>query len=110
MKNLLKKNQIIITALAIMIAIAGYLNLTKDSVTDEKEKMDEDDLDDLKDMLKENYGIAKKSVKKALEVEVEATIKGKDDEDTQEQDMIIVKIDNKWYITDIFEALKYYAY
>lgn len=41
MKNLLKKNQIIITALAIMIAIAGYLNLTKDSVTDEKTKVDD---------------------------------------------------------------------
>ncbi len=40
MKKLLKKNQIIITALAIMIAIAGYLNLTKDSVTDEKNKLD----------------------------------------------------------------------
>ena len=41
MKNLLKKNQIIITALAIMIAIAGYLNLTKESVTDKKEKLDD---------------------------------------------------------------------
>ncbi len=41
MKNLLKKNQIIITALAIMIAIAGYLNLTKDTVADEKSKLDE---------------------------------------------------------------------
>ena len=40
MKNLLKKNQIIITALAIMIAIAGYLNLTKDTVTEEKNKLD----------------------------------------------------------------------
>ena len=40
MKNLLKKNQIIITALAIMIAIAGYLNLTKDTVADEKAKLD----------------------------------------------------------------------
>jgi len=40
MKNLLKKNQIIITALAIMIAIAGYLNLTKDTVMDEKDKLD----------------------------------------------------------------------
>lgn len=40
MKNLLKKNQIIITALAIMIAIAGYLNLTKDTVEDEKQKLD----------------------------------------------------------------------
>lgn len=41
MKILLKKNQIIITALAIMIAIAGYLNLTKDTLTDEKSKVDE---------------------------------------------------------------------
>lgn len=76
----------------------------------EKEKMDEDDLDDLKDELKENYGIAKKSVKKAFEVEIEATIKGKEDEDTDEQDMVIVKIGNKWYIPTIFSMLKYYAY
>lgn len=41
MKNLLKKNQIIITALAIMIAIAGYLNLTKDTLSGEKNKLDE---------------------------------------------------------------------
>ncbi len=41
MKNLLKKNQIIITALAIMIAIAGYLNLTKDTLSEEKNKLDE---------------------------------------------------------------------
>lgn len=31
MKNMLKKNQVIITALAIMIVIAGYLNFTSDS-------------------------------------------------------------------------------
>lgn len=30
MKSILKKNQIIITALAIMICVAGYLNFTKD--------------------------------------------------------------------------------
>jgi stage III sporulation protein AH len=30
MKKLLKKNQVIITALAIMIAVAGYLNFTSD--------------------------------------------------------------------------------
>lgn len=40
MKNLLKKNQIIITALAIMIAIAGYLNLTKDTLSEEKDMID----------------------------------------------------------------------
>lgn len=32
MKNILKKNQVIITALAIMIAVAGYLNFTQDKV------------------------------------------------------------------------------
>lgn len=73
----------------------------------EKEVMDEDDLDDLKDTLKENYGIKKKSVQKALEVEVEATIKGKEDEDTMEQDMVIVKIDGDWYITTVFQLLSW---
>lgn len=40
MKNIFKKNQIIITALAIMIAIAGYLNFTKDSVADRRQQID----------------------------------------------------------------------
>ena len=35
MKKIFKKNQVIITALAIMIAVAGYLNFTKDSSKDE---------------------------------------------------------------------------
>ena len=30
MKKIWKKNQVIITALAIMIAVAGYLNFTSD--------------------------------------------------------------------------------
>ena len=38
MKNILKKNQVIITALAIMIAVAGYLNFTKDSANNGKEQ------------------------------------------------------------------------
>ncbi len=76
----------------------------------EKEKMDEDDLDDIKDTLKDSYGIAKKSVKKGLEVELEVTIKGKEDEDTQEIDLTLVKIGGNWYYTAIFSQLKYYAY
>lgn len=32
MKNIFRKNQVIITALAIMIAVAGYLNFTKDNI------------------------------------------------------------------------------
>lgn len=34
MKNILKKNQVIIAALAIMIIVAGYLNFTKGKLTD----------------------------------------------------------------------------
>lgn len=34
MKNIFKKNQVIITALAIMIAIAGYLRFTNDDIPD----------------------------------------------------------------------------
>ncbi|NLK75833.1 MAG: SpoIIIAH-like family protein [Clostridiales bacterium] len=34
MKNIFKKNQIIITALAIMIAIAGYISFTRDDASD----------------------------------------------------------------------------
>lgn len=36
MKNMVKKNQIMITALAIMIAVAGYLNFAGEKVTEEE--------------------------------------------------------------------------
>ncbi len=36
MKNMVKKNQIMITALAIMIAIAGYLNFAGNKITEEE--------------------------------------------------------------------------
>lgn len=36
MKNMVKKNQIMITALAIMIAVAGYLNFAGTKITDEE--------------------------------------------------------------------------
>ncbi|MBQ2935123.1 MAG: SpoIIIAH-like family protein [Lachnospiraceae bacterium] len=36
MKNIVKKNRIMITALAIMIAVAGYLNFAGEQITDEE--------------------------------------------------------------------------
>ena len=36
MKNMMKKNQIMITALAIMIAIAGYLNFAGSRISEEE--------------------------------------------------------------------------
>lgn len=64
----------------------------------EKEKLEKDELDEIKDGLKENYGIAKKSVKTGYEVEVELTIKGKDDKDSQTNTINVVKIGKGWYI------------
>ncbi len=43
MKNMLKKNQIMITALAIMIAVAGYLNFAGTKVTEEEMMMVDSD-------------------------------------------------------------------
>ncbi len=66
-------------------------------ITD-KDKVDKDDLKEIKDSLKDNYDIAKKDVKKAYELEVDITVKGKDDEDTEDVDLYAVKIGSKWYI------------
>ena len=68
-------------------------------ITD-KEKLDKDELDQIKDGLKENYGIAKKSVKKGYELEVEMTIKGKEDKDTDDEEVIVVQIGKKWYVVN----------
>lgn len=36
MKNMVKKNQVMITALALMIAVAGYLNFAGNRITQEE--------------------------------------------------------------------------
>lgn len=66
-------------------------------VTDEDE-LDKDDLNDIRDSLKEKYDIPKKSVTKGYELEVEFSIKGSEDEDSDEMDLTVIKIDGKWYI------------
>ncbi len=40
MKNIFKKNHVIITALAIMIVIAGYLSFTNDDLADKKDALE----------------------------------------------------------------------
>ncbi len=44
MKNLIKKNQLMITALAIMIAIAGYLQFAGTGLEEEYQKVDDDNV------------------------------------------------------------------
>lgn len=58
----------------------------------------EDSYEYLSDSLEEEYGIAKKSVTKAYEIEAEVTFKGSDDEDTEDMTLIVVKIGGSWYI------------
>ena len=60
MKNMLKKNQIMITALAIMIAVAGYLNFAGDKVTEEEIMTVDSDtvVNDEVDMLSQDTTVA----------------------------------------------------
>lgn len=65
----------------------------------EVEEYDEDDLDDVRTALK-LYGIPKKTVTEAYEVEIELTIEGDDDEDTDDTSLTVVKIDGDWYVLE----------
>ena len=69
----------------------------KIKVVDEK-KLKDKKVKDLADTLNEKYGIKKKSVKQAYELELEMTIKGSDDEDESERELYAVKIGSKWYL------------
>ena len=61
--------------------------------------MDSDDVKDLAKALADRYDfIKKKDVKKAYELELEMTVKGKDDEDSEDMDVIAVKIKGNWYL------------
>lgn len=58
MKNLIKKNQLMITALAIMIAIAGYLQFAGDNLEEEYLTVNEEEIAGVADnggMISENY-------------------------------------------------------
>ena len=55
-------------------------------------------LDKMKDKIKSTYDIPKKDVTDAVEMEVEMTIKGDDDKDSDDITLYAVKIDGDWYI------------
>ena len=52
MKNLIKKNQLMITALAIMLAIAGYLQFAGNNLEDEYMAVDNQAVENLSDEIK----------------------------------------------------------
>lgn len=67
-------------------------------VTKEKD-LSKKKLNAIAEYLKENYDIPKKSVKAAKEIDLEIKIKGKEDNDEDEfEGIIVVKIDGAWYV------------
>lgn len=69
----------------------------KYKVTDEDE-LSERKMEDLRDYLKDQYDVSRRDVKKAYEVEIEATVIGDKDEDTDSMDCVVVNIAGKWYV------------
>ena len=61
-----------------------------------KEKLKKGDIEDIQEYIEKKYEEDVK-VSKGYEVKVKATIKGKDDEDTDTRKMYVYKIDGKWY-------------
>ncbi len=64
-----------------------------------KKELSKDDLNDLKSSL-EIYGIDKNKVKKAYEVEIEMSITGSKENDSNEVTCTVGQIGTKWYILD----------
>lgn len=70
----------------------SYKITDKDDITNKKFK-------NIQENLKDRYDIPKKSVTKGYKVDIEATIKGSEDEDETETTLYVVKIDGDWYVT-----------
>ncbi len=68
---------------------------------EDKEKLDKDELEEIEDAMNEAYD-AKMKVTDGYIVTGEATIKGKDDKDTDDFELTVVKIDGKWYVASMF--------
>ena len=64
----------------------------------DKIEADDDELDSIKDSLKERYDISKKSVKKAYTIAYKATIKGSEEKESNFGTMTVVKVGSRWYV------------
>lgn len=66
----------------------------------DKEKIKKDDLEDIQKYIEEIYDEEVK-VKAGYEVKVKATIKGKDGDESNTEEMYVYKIDGKWCYFDV---------
>ncbi len=63
----------------------------------DKKKLSEKKLDNIRDSLKANYGISKKSVAAGYRIKFNLVIKGSADDSEMKYSIYVVKIDGKWY-------------
>lgn len=82
MKNIFRKNQVIITALAIMIAVAGYLNFTNDKADQEVVSNDlYSDIEGVETSEDDTYDLTKEDLLDLSEEDIQDAKKGKEKED-----------------------------
>lgn len=82
MKNIFRKNQVIITALAIMIAVAGYLNFTNDKADPEVVSNDlYSDIEGVETSEDDTYDLTKEDLLDLSEEDIQDAKKGKEKED-----------------------------
>lgn len=80
---------------------------------EEAKKMDKDDVEDLAEALADQYSfIDDDDVKEAYEVEAEITIKGNEDDDSNDMEVLSVKIGSGWYLISVYEYgdIEYYSF
>lgn len=69
-----------------------------------EKKLSDRKLSKLADALDDQYDIDGDTVKAAYDLEVEMTIKGSEDDDTNETDLSVVKIGGKWYLISYYTS------
>lgn len=72
-----------------------------------KGKLSKDELEDVRDSLKDRYDISKSSVKQAYEMYVKITIKGSEDEQTTKGIFYSVNIDGSWYLVSQYGSFPF---
>lgn len=107
MKNVFKKNQVIITALAIMIAVAGYLNFAQDEAAvtntsqaaDEQKDTKEVSADDgiLYDLSEDDLADAKEDTDLAITDTGEVVASGEDETQVGDAVMVSNTIDGDFF-------------
>lgn len=70
-----------------------------------KNEVDEEEFDEFKGNMKEYFGIKASSIGECYEVELEATMSGEYEEETEEMTWHVVEIDGSWYVAEVFEFL-----